>query len=124
MWHPRDCVMATAFNGTPGFFWKYELIEKDWNFQTSVKLRMYWYIKVFDSIRQSRTASFGRSLQKPHPSLPSKPTPHSQAHLPSNAISPAPRHINPNAPNTTVNLALRIVSENINSCAMSSTKPV
>lgn len=47
-----------------------------------------------------------------------------QAHFPKSAISPAPKHIIPNAFNTTLNLALLIVGLNMNSCAISSTSPV
>ena len=46
------------------------------------------------------------------------------AHLPNNAIRHAPRHISPNAPSTTFSSAFRIELLNINSCAISSTKPV
>jgi hypothetical protein len=46
------------------------------------------------------------------------------AHLPNKAIRHAPRHISPNAPSTTFSSAFRIELLNINSCAISSTKPV
>lgn len=47
-----------------------------------------------------------------------------QAHLPSKAINPAPRHIVPSAPSTSLIGARCMYSLNMNSWAMSSIKPV
>jgi hypothetical protein len=47
-----------------------------------------------------------------------------QAHFPSNAIKPAPRHMVMNAAMTVLILALRIELLNMNSCAINSTNPV
>lgn len=47
-----------------------------------------------------------------------------QAHFPSKAINPAPKHINPNAESSIPTFAFRIAVLNMNSWAINSTKPV
>lgn len=46
------------------------------------------------------------------------------AHFPSRAIKPAPKHIHPKADKVMPMLLFRISTLNMNSCAMSSTRPV